>query len=69
MPSQIVEQIEVNQEVVLIGVSKLNDSGLDKKQRDQPQLYPKNSLEIWKWIWYCLLYWYLSHKLIDRIIE
>ena len=55
MPSQIVEQIEVNQEVVLTGVSKLNDSG--------------NSLEIWKWIWYCLLYWYLSHKLTDRIIE
>ena len=46
MPSQIVEQIEVNQEVVLTGVSKLNDSGLDKKQRHQPQLYPKNSLEI-----------------------
>ena len=46
MPSQIVEQIAVNQEVVLTGVSKLNDSELDKKQRDQPQLYPKNSLEI-----------------------
>ena len=33
--SQIVEQVEVIEEVVLPGISKLNDSALDKKQVEQ----------------------------------
>ena len=39
--SQIVEQIVIIQEVVLLEISKLNDSALDKKQADLTQLFPK----------------------------
>ena len=39
--SQIFEQIEVIQEVVLPGISKLNDSALDKREGDLTQFSPK----------------------------
>ena len=39
--SQTIEQIEVIQEVFVPGVSKTNDSALDKKQGDKTQFYPK----------------------------
>ena len=39
--SQIVEQIEVIQENVLPGISKLDDSAPGKKQGDQTQFSPK----------------------------
>ena len=48
--SQIVEQIDVIQEVVLPGIYKLNDSAPDKKQEDQAQFSPKKTLENGKWI-------------------
>ena len=38
---QIVAQIKVIQKVVLPGISKLIDSALDKKERNQPQFSPK----------------------------
>ena len=41
--SQIVEQIEVIQENVLPGISKLDDSAPGKKQRDQTQFSPKEN--------------------------
>ena len=42
---QVVEQTKVVQ-----GLSKLNDSALDKKQGDQTQFYPKKTLEKGKWV-------------------
>ena len=48
--TQIFEQIEVIQEVVLPGMSKLNDSGPHKKPKDQTQFSPKKTLEKEKWI-------------------
>ena len=39
--TQILEQIEVIQEVVLPGISKLNNSGPHKKPRDQTQFSQK----------------------------
>ena len=66
--SQIVEQIEVIQEVVLQGISKLNDSALYKKQEDQTLFSPKETLEKGKWICHCLSY-LISHQLIDRVIK
>ena len=39
--SQIVEQIEVNQKVLLRGISELNDSAPDNKPEDQTQFSPK----------------------------
>ena len=39
--SLIIEQIDVFQEVTLLGISKLNDSALDKKQGDLTQFFPK----------------------------
>ena len=39
--TQIFEQIEVIQEVVLPGMSTLNDSGPHKKPKDQTQFSPK----------------------------
>ena len=40
--SQIVEQIEVIQEVVLSAVAKLNDSAINKEQGDQTQFSTNN---------------------------
>ena len=56
--SQILEQVEVNQEVVLPGISELNDSAPDKEPEDQTQFSPKIGL----------LY-LLSHRLMDRVME
>ena len=42
---QIVEQVELIQEIIFLGVSKLNDSALDKKQGQSIQFYPKRILE------------------------
>ena len=42
---QIVEQFELIQEIILPGVSKLNDSVLDKIQGQSSQFYPKRILE------------------------
>ena len=39
--SQIVEQIEFIPEVVLLGISKLNDAAPGKKQGDQTQFSPE----------------------------
>ena len=39
--SQIVEQIEVIQELILLRISKLNDSALDKKKGDLTQFFQK----------------------------
>lgn len=39
--SSQVEQIEVFQKAALLGIFKLNDSSLDKKQRDLTQFFPK----------------------------
>ena len=66
--SQIVEQIEVIQEVVLPGISKLNDWAPDKKKGDQTQFFRKKILEKGKGIWHCLLY-LLSNQLMVRVIE
>ena len=66
--SQIVEQIEVIQGVVLPWISKLNDSAPDKKQGRQTQFSPKKNREKGKWIWYCQLYLW-SHQLMERVIE
>ena len=66
--SQIFEQIEVIQEVVLPGISKLNDSALDKKPGEQTQFSPKKAAEKGKWIWYSLLN-LLSPKLMDIVIK
>ena len=66
--SQIVEQIEVFQEVVLPGISKLNDWAPDKKQGDQTQFFQNKILEKGKEIWHCLLY-LLSNQLMVRVIE
>ena len=66
--SQIVEQIDVIQGVVLPWISKLNDSAPDKKQGGQTQFFPKKNLEKGKWIWYCQLY-LRSHQLMERVIE
>ena len=66
--SQIVEQIEVIQEVVLPGISKLNDWAPDKKQGDQTQFFQNKILEKGKEIWHCLLY-LLSNQLMVRVIE
>ena len=66
--SQIVEQIEVIQEVVLPGISKLNDWAPDKKQGDKTQFFRKKILEKGKGIWHCLLY-LLSNQLMVRVIE
>ena len=41
--SQIIEQIEVIQENVLPGISKLDDSAPGKKQGDQTQFSPKEN--------------------------
>ena len=38
------------QELVLPGISQLNDSAPDKKQGDQTQVSPKKTLEKGKWI-------------------
>ena len=40
--SQIIEQIEVVQEAVLLGISKVNDSALNWKEGDLTQFYPIN---------------------------
>ena len=47
--SQIVEQIEVFQGVVLPGISKMNDSVPVKKPKEQIQFSPKKSLVKGKW--------------------
>ena len=47
--SQIVEQIEVFQGVVLPGMSKMNDSVPVKKPKEQTQFSPKKSLVKGKW--------------------
>ena len=47
--SQIVEQIEVIQGVVLPGISKMNDSAVDKKPTEQTQIFPRNILVKEKW--------------------
>ena len=39
--SQIVEQIEVDQTVLLPGISQLNDSAPDNEPEDQTQFSPK----------------------------
>ena len=60
--SQIVEQIEVIQEVVLSGICKLN-------QLSKSTFLQKKTLEKGKWIWYCLFY-FLSHQLTCyRVID
>ena len=43
--SQIVEQIEVTQKLVLPGISNLNNSNLVKKQGDLTQFSAKATLE------------------------
>ena len=48
--SQIVEQLEVIQEVVLPGISKLIDSALDKKHGKQIKFHIKKDSEKEKWI-------------------
>ena len=59
------------QEVVLPAVAKLNDSAINKEEGDQTQYSPNtvNTLEKengWAII-YCIRY--VSHQLIDRVIE
>ena len=59
------------QEVVLPAVAKLNDSAINKEEGDQTQYSPNtvNTLEKengWVII-YCIRY--VSHQLIDRVIE
>ena len=49
--SQIVEQIEAVQEVVLPGICRLSNSAPGKKQGDQTQFSPKKTLEKRQWIW------------------
>ena len=67
-PYLFMYQIEVIQEVVLPGISKLNDSALDKKPGEQTQFSPKKAAEKGKWIWYSLLN-LLSPKLMDIVIK
>ena len=43
--SQVVHQIEVIQEVVLPGVSKLNDSSLDREKETKHNFLQKKTLE------------------------
>ena len=67
--SQIAEQIEAIQKVVLLGISKLNDSALEKKYGNPTQLFQKKmTIEKGKWICSCLLF-SLSQQLMDRVIE
>ena len=54
--SQIIEQIEVIQEAVLSGVSKLNDSAMKNEQEDQTNFLPNKHPRNRKWICYYLLY-------------
>ena len=60
--------IDVIQEVILLRISKLNDSELDKKQGDRTQFSQKKTIGKGKWIWYCPLF-LLLQQLIDRVIE
>ena len=59
------------QEVVLPAVAKLNDSAINKEEGDQTQYSPNtvNTLEKenGRAIIYCIRY--VSHQLIDRVIE
>ena len=47
--SEIVEQNEVVQGVVLPEISKMNDSAPDKKPKEQTQFSPKKTLVKGKW--------------------
>ena len=64
--SQMVEQIEVIQGVVLPGISKMNDAGPDKKPKEQIQFSQKKTLIKGEWFRYCLLY-LLLHQLMDCV--
>lgn len=67
--SQIAEQIEAIQKVVLLGISKLNDSAIEKKYGNPTQLFQKKmTIEKGKWTCFCLLF-SLSQQLMDRVIE
>ena len=66
---QIAEQIEAIQKVVWLGISKLNDSALDKKTWKLNTVFSKKmTIEKGKWICSCLLF-SLSQQLMDRVIE
>ena len=67
-PYLFMYQIEVIQEVVLAGISKLNDSALDKKPGEQTLFFPKKTAEKGKCVWYSLLN-LLSPELMDIVIE
>ena len=54
--SQIIDQIEIIQRVVLSGISKLNDSVPQKPPKTKQHFLQKKILEKGKWIWHCLLY-------------
>ena len=47
--SQVVEQIEVIQGVVLPGISNMNNSAPDEKPKEQTQFSPKKTLVKRKW--------------------
>ena len=66
--SEIVEQIEVIQVVLLPGESKQNDSTIKKKQGDQTQFSSKKTLEQRKCICYCVLY-SPSHQLMNCVTK
>ena len=66
--SKIAEQTEVIHEVILLRISKLNDSALEKKQGDLTQFFQKKTIEKGNWIWYSLLF-SLLQQLMDRVIE
>ena len=64
--SQMVEQIEVIQGVVLPGISKMNDAAPDKKPKEQIKFSQKKTLIKGEWFRYCLLY-LLLHQLMDCV--
>ena len=52
--SQIVQQIEVVEEVVLPEVSNLSDSVMNRSQEDQTQSFRKNGFAIVTYFYYLL---------------